>query len=87
MNYLVGMLKYIVKGPVTNPVSFYIFGAGVLAVLNAFPHFLDGNFVAMAADYFVTKYLPATSVEQAITQTVLGSSVAGVKWYLFTPRF
>lgn len=86
MNYLLGMLKYIFKGPVTNPVAFYIFGAGILGVLNALPHLFDGNFVMMAVDYFATKHLPPTSIEQAATQTVLGSVVAGLKWSLLTPR-
>lgn len=86
MSYLLGMLKYIFKGPFTNPVAFYIFGAGILAVLNAFPHLLDGNFAMMAVDYFATKHLPPTSIEQVITQTVLGSVVAGIKWFIFTPR-
>jgi hypothetical protein len=80
------MLKYIFKGPITNPVAFYIFGAGILAVLNAFPHFLEGNFIMMSVDYFATKYLPPTSVGQVIIQTCLGSIVAGVKWFLFVPR-
>lgn len=79
MGYLLGMLKYIFKGPFTNPVAFYIFGAGILAVLNAFPHLLDGNFVMVAVDYFATKHLPPTSIEQVATQTVLGSVVAGIK--------
>lgn len=86
MSYLLGMLKYIFKGPFTNPVAFYIFGAGILAVVNAFPHLLDGNFAMMAVDYFATKHLHPTSIEQVVTQTVLGSVVAGVKWFILTPR-
>jgi len=86
MSYFLGMLKYIFKGPITNPVSFYIFGAGILAVLNSLPHLIDGNFVMVVVDYFATKHLPPTSVEQALTQTVLGSTVAGLKWFLLTPR-
>lgn len=86
MSYFVGMLKYIVKGPFTNPFAFYIFGAGVLASLNALPHFFDGSFVMMAFNYFATKYLPPSSLNQVLVQTVLGSTVAGVKWFLFTPQ-
>jgi hypothetical protein len=40
----------------------------------------------MAVDYFATKHLPPTSIEQVVTQTVLGSVVAGVKWFILTPR-
>ena len=86
MNYFLGMLKYIFKGPFTNPVAFYIFGAGILAVINAFPHFLNGEFVMMAFEYFVTKHLPPTSLGQIVIQIVLGSVVAGVKWFFLTPR-
>jgi hypothetical protein len=86
MSYLIGMVKYIVKGPFTNPLAFYIFGAGVLASLNALPHLFDGSFIMMAFDYFATKYLPPTSLDQVLVQTVLGSTVAGVKWFLVTPR-
>jgi hypothetical protein len=80
------MLKYIFKGPITNPVAFYIFGAGFLAVFNALPHLFDGGFVLMAADYFIIKYLPPTSIGQVIIQTVVGSTAAGIKWFLKTPR-
>ena len=86
MNYLFGMIKYIVKGPFTNPFAFYIFGAGVLASLNALPHLFNGSFVMIAFDYFGGKYLPPTSINQVLIQTVLGSTVAGVKWFLFTPK-
>lgn len=86
MSYFLGMLKYIFKGPITNPVAFYIFGAGILAVLNSLPHLFDGSFVMMAVDYFATKHLPPTSIEQVLTQTVLGSAGAGLKWFILTPR-
>lgn len=86
MSYFFGMLKYIFKGPFTNPVAFYIFGAGILAVINATPHFLEGDFVMTMFDYFATKHLPPSSVSQIVVQTVLGSTVAGIKWFLLTPR-
>lgn len=86
MNYLLGMIKYMVKGPFTNPIAFYIYGAGVFALLNAFPHFLEGQFVVMALDFFTTKYLPPTSLGQVISQVVVGSGAAGIKWFFLTPR-
>lgn len=86
MNYILGMLKYIVKGPFTNPFAFYVYGAGILAAMNSVPHLFDGSFVMMAIDYFATKHLPPTSLGQITGQIVLGSSVAGVKWFFFTPR-
>lgn len=86
MGYIVGLLKYVFKGPFTNPVAFYIFGGAILAVLASVPHFLEGNFIHMTLTYFMTKYLPPTSLLQIIKQTVLGSLVAGIKWFLLTPR-
>jgi len=86
MGYVEGLIKYVVKGPFTNPVAFYIYGAGLLALLNATPHLLEGQYLHMAVNYFATKYLPPTSIGQVISQTVIGSVGAGVKWFLLTPR-
>jgi len=86
VNYFLGMLKYIFKGPITNPLAFYIFEQVFLAVVNAFPHLLDGNFALMAVDYFATKHLPPTSIGQVVIQTCVGSIVAGMKWFVLTPR-
>lgn len=86
MGYNVGFVKYVVKGPFTNPVAFYIYGAGLLAVLNAAPHFVQDQFVRMALEYFLTKYLPPTSVGQVVGQILIGTVGAGVKWFVVTPR-
>jgi hypothetical protein len=63
-----------------------IFGAGVLAVLNALPHLLAGKFTMMAEEYFMTKYLPPTELWQFIGQPVAGSVVAGGICFVKTPR-
>jgi hypothetical protein len=47
---------------------------------------IGGSFVSAALDYFLTKFLPPTPVEQVLVQVSLGTVVAGAKWYLFTPR-
>ncbi|KXA95582.1 hypothetical protein AKJ36_00110 [candidate division MSBL1 archaeon SCGC-AAA259I07] len=86
MSYFLGLLKYVFKGPFTNPVAFYIFGGTILAILVSIPHLLEGNFVNMALTYFMTKYLPPTSLWQIIKQTMLGTLVAGLKWFFLTPR-
>lgn len=86
MGYIIGLVKYLVKGPFTNPVAFYIYGAGILAILSSVPYLFNGSFVQIILNYFLVKYLPPTSVEQIIVQIGLGTGVAGVKWYLFTPR-
>jgi len=86
MGYIIGLLKYVIKGPFTNPIAFYIYGAGILALLTSLPHLLDGTYIEMAMNYFLVKYLPPTSIEQIITQVLVGTGVAGAKWFLFTPR-
>ena len=86
MGYSAGLLKYWVKGPFTNPVAFYIYGAGLLALLNAALYLVEGEFVQMTLEYFVTKYLPPTSVGQMVWQVLIGTFVAGVKWFVLTPR-
>lgn len=86
MGYVTGLLKYWLKGPFTNPIAFYIYGAGLLALLNATSHVIQGEFVQMALKYFTTKYLPPTSIEQVIGQVLIGTFVAGVKWFVLTPR-
>lgn len=86
MGYSTGLVKYILKGPFTNPIAFYIYGAGLLALINAAPHLLDGNYIQMAVTYFVTKHLPPTSLGQVIVQTLIGTVGAGIKWFVFTPR-
>ena len=86
MGYVFGLFKYWIKGPFTNPIAFYIYGAGILALMNALPHFIDGNLIQMLFQYFFTKYLPPTSVGQVIMQVVVGTLVAGLRWFVFTPR-
>lgn len=83
---MLGFLKYVFKGPFTNPVAFYIFGAGILAIVEALPHLADGNFIQMVVTYFAVKHLPPTSIGQILSQTILGTFVAGVKWFIFVPR-
>ncbi|KXB07317.1 hypothetical protein AKJ52_00475 [candidate division MSBL1 archaeon SCGC-AAA382C18] len=86
MGYVLGLFKYIIKGPFTNPVAFYIFGGALMAIISAIPQLLHGNFIQMSITYFMTKYLPPTSLKQIIEQILLGTSIAGIKWFLFTPR-
>jgi len=86
MSYLLGLVKYLFKGPFTNPVAFYIYGAGLLAVVNALPHLLQGDFLLTATDYFVTKYFPPTSVGQIVRQVLIGTFGAGIKWFVKVPK-
>ena len=86
MNYVFGLFKYLIKGPFTNPVAFYIFGAGFLAVLNALSYLLRGDFLMTVLGYLMIRYLPPTSVEQVVRQVLIGTLAAGAKWFVKAPR-
>ena len=81
-----GFFNYVVGSFTGNPVAMYIYGAGLLAMWNAWSEMIGGSFIEATFSYFVTKYLPPTSAEQVLVQVSLGAVVAGVKWYFFTPR-
>ena len=81
-----GFFNYIVGSLTGNPVAMYIYGAGLLAMWNAWSEVVGGSFIEAAFSYFLTKYLPPTSVEQIIVQVFFGAIVAATKWYAFTPR-
>lgn len=81
-----GMVNYLTGSLTGNPIAMYIYGAGLLALWNAYVETVGGSFVMATVGYFVTKYLPPTSVEQVVVQLVFGAVVASVKWYVFTPR-
>lgn len=85
MGYFAGMLKYIIKGPFTNPLAFFVYGSGLLAMWNGFVS-VDEGFVPATIAYFTTKYLPPTTPEDAFVPIILGATVAGVKWFFLTPR-
>lgn len=81
-----GFVNYVFGSITGNPLAMYVYGAGLLAFWNAYVEVIGGSFVSATLDYFLTKYLPPTSVEQVLVQVSLGAVVAGAKWYLFTPR-
>jgi hypothetical protein len=86
LGYERGFFNYVTGSIFGNTIAMYIYGAGLLALWNGILETIGGSFVMATFDYFITKYLPPTSVEQVIVQILLGSVVAGVKWYIFTPR-
>ena len=81
-----GAFNYFTGSLTGNPVAMYIYGAGLLALWNAYVEVIAGSFIMASIDYFFTKYLPPSSVEQVVVQLLLGAVVASVKWYVFTPR-
>ena len=85
MGYTAGAVKYIAKGPFTNPIAFFIYGSGLIAIWNGFLG-LDRGFVTATIAYYSTKYLPPTSVEDVVIPIVVGAIVAGIRWWVYTPR-
>lgn len=81
-----GLVNYFTGSLTGNPVAMYIYGAGLLAFLNALSEAVGGSFIVAVLDYFITKYLPPTSAEQVVVQLMIGAVVASIKWYVFTPR-
>ena len=84
MGYITGFLKYVVKTPITfvGFISMYIFGGGILSVWNGLSHLLTGQNVLEAIRvYFMAEYLPPTSIEEVLFQTVVGTIVAGLLWF------
>lgn len=83
-----GLVKYIVKTPLTvvGFISMYIFGGSIFSVAAGLTHLFDKrNVLEAIMVYFVTEYLPPTSIEEVIGQVVAGSVVAGLLWYKNTP--
>jgi predicted DNA repair protein MutK len=84
MGYVTGLLKYIIKTPLTvvGFVSMYIFGGGILSVVDGLSHLLTEQSVFEAIlVYFISEYLPPTSLEEIILQTAVGTVVAGILWF------
>jgi len=84
-----GLVKYIIKTPLTvvGFISMYLFGGGILSFLTGLTHlFGEGNVLEAVLFYFVSEYLPPTSIGEVLVQTFIGSLVAGILWYMNTPR-
>jgi len=84
MGYLIGLLKYIVKTPLTvvGFVSMYIFGGSIFSAVSGLTRLFTSRSVLEATMvYFLTEYLPPTSVEDVIGQVVVGTVVAGLLWF------
>lgn len=87
-----GMLKYIVMAPLARPKNFFKYGGGFYAILRALRAGLPPEPTASETlldvflAYFMTKYLPPTSLSDILIPIVLGAIVAGWKWRQSQPR-
>ncbi|UHQ98190.1 hypothetical protein HYG81_19005 (plasmid) [Natrinema zhouii] len=79
-----GLIKYIIKTPLTliGFISMYLFGGGILSLVSSLSHlFTERSVFKAIVVYFFSEYLPPTSIEEILLQTVVGSVAAGLTWY------
>jgi hypothetical protein len=79
-----GFFKYIFFVIIT-PVGFismYIFGGVIITLLNTLSQLFQGNFIQAFIEYFINSALPPTSVGKIIFQSIFGTIIAGVKWFI-----
>jgi len=79
-----GFIKYIIFTPLTMVgfICMYIFGGGIITFLNTIIYVFSGNFWEAFIEYFINSALPPTSMFQVIFQVIIGSLVAGLKWFM-----
>lgn len=84
MSYETGFFKYIIFTPlsIVGAMSMYVYGGGIVTLINTLHHLLSGGFIEGFIEYFVTSALPPTSIGHIIFQIMVGSIAAGIKWYL-----
>lgn len=89
MSYETGFFKYILFTPLTfvGATSMYVFGGGIMTLLNTFHHLFSGDFINAFLEYFIMSALPPTSIGQIVIQIAVGSVVAGINWYLAVAVF
>jgi hypothetical protein len=60
----------------------YIFGGGILSVLDGLSHLAtEQNVFEAILVYFVSEYLPPTSIEDVLIQAAVGSLLAAILWF------
>lgn len=80
------MLKYIVFAPLASPVNFFKYGGGFIALHSAWGALANSSTVTLEVlidaylAYLTAKYVPPTTIEDAILPILVGAVVAGLKW-------
>lgn len=86
LGYERGAVRYVIMSMLFNTIPMYIFGGGILSILEGAEHAFGEGLIQGVLYYFLSEYLPPTSVEQVVMQIALGAVVAGGLWYVKTPR-
>jgi hypothetical protein len=79
----VGAIKYILYTPLTivGFICMYIFGGTIVTFFNTLGQLFSGNFINAFLEYFVYSALPPTSISHIFIQVLIGTLVAGSKWF------
>lgn len=84
MSYEAGLVKYILYTPITavGAASMYIYGGGILTLINTLPHLISGDYCEACVEYFIYSAIPPTSIVHIVGQILAGTFAAGAKWYV-----
>jgi len=79
-----GVIKYVIFTPLTvvGFICMYIFGGAIITLLNTLGQLFSGHFIEAFLEYFVYSALPPTSIGHIFIQVIVGTLVAGLKWFI-----
>ncbi len=79
-----GAIKYMIFTPLTvvGFVCMYIFGGSIITLFNTLGQLFSGHFIEAYIEYFILSALPPTSIIHVLFQVMVGSVVAGSKWFI-----
>jgi hypothetical protein len=79
-----GAIKYMIYTPLTAVgfVCMYFFGGAIITLFNTLNQLFSGNFIEAYLEYFIYSALPPTSLGHILFQVVVGTVVAGSKWFI-----
>jgi hypothetical protein len=80
----VGVIKYMIFTPLTvvGFISLYLFGGTILTLFNTLNQLFSGQFIEAFLQYFIYSALPPTSLSHVLFQVLVGTSIAGFKWFV-----
>jgi hypothetical protein len=60
----------------------YVFGGVVITFIKTSKELFSGNFVEAFIEYFIYSAIPPTSLPKLLSLVIVGTTVAGLKWYI-----
>lgn len=79
-----GVIKYVIFTPlsVVGFICMYIFGGAIITLFSTLGQLFSGHFIEAFLEYFVYSALPPTSIGHIFIQVIVGTLVAGLKWFI-----